>query len=110
MSIKPLQNWILVEQDEAETCSESGLIIPDSAQQKQEQGTVIAIGPGRWVEAEETKRKRGGKKKTAEKKFEKTVLKPGDRILYEKYSARTIDVDGQEALLVREEDVLGQWG
>ncbi len=106
MKIRPLQDWVLVEQDESETRSSGGLIIPDSAQQKQEQGRVIAIGEGRFVKEDDLKGKGKGKKKE-EKKFIKTVLKPGDHILYERYSARNIDVDGEEHVLVREEDVLG---
>ncbi len=106
MPIKPLQDWILVERDEPESLTASGLIIPDVAQQKQAQGTVLAIGVGRWVEENTSKQKT--KKKITDKKFVKTVLKIGDHILYEKYSARMIDVDGEEQVLVREEDVLGQ--
>ncbi len=107
MSIKPLQDWVVVDQDEAEESYLGGIIIPDSAQQKPHQGKVVAVGEGKFV-SEEVSKGRGRKKvKDAEKKFVKTTLKPGDHILYEQYAIREIDVDGETTILVREEDVLG---
>lgn len=104
MTIKPLQDWVIVEQDPEEEMSYGGIIIPDAARQKQERGKVLAVGEGRFVE-EESKGK--GKTKKKEKKFVKTTLVPGDYILYEQYATRDIEVDGEHFLLVREEDVLG---
>ncbi len=104
MQIKPLQDWVVVQPDDAEERSHGGLIIPDSAQQTREQGRVIAVGEGKWVAKKTTKKVAKGKE---EKTFVKTVLKPGDHILYEQYAARTIEVDGGECVLVREEEVLG---
>jgi chaperonin GroES len=103
MKIKPLQNWVVVEQDPEEEVSFGGIIIPDAARQKQEQGTVLAVGEGRFVEEES----KGKGKKKKEKTFVKTTLNPGDHILYEQYATRDIEVDGERFLLVREEDVLG---
>jgi chaperonin GroES len=85
----------------------SGIIIPGIAQQKQDQGRVIAVGEGKLVE----KRSKGRLKtkvKKEEKTFVKTTLKPGDDILYEQYSTREIELDGVSYLMVREEDVLGK--
>ncbi|MBI1818817.1 MAG: co-chaperone GroES, partial [Nitrospirae bacterium] len=64
-------------------------------------GKVIAVGEGKYIEEKDTK----GKMK--EKKFVKTTVKPGEHILYEKYAARRIEIDRDEIVLVREQDVLG---
>src|SRR3989338_4911232 len=101
MKIKPLQNWVVIRAGEPTEKSGGGIIIPDMAQEKPEPGGVLAVGEGKFVEEKDAK----GKVK--EKKFEKTVLKPGDKVLYEKYAARKIEVDHEELLMVREEDVLG---
>ena len=106
MSIKPLQDWVVLEQDAPETLSIGGLIIPDSAQKKQEQGKVISVGEGKYVE-EKTGTKYRKNANKAEKKFVKTTLKPGDHVLYEKWSSKEIEIDGVDYVLVREEDVLG---
>ncbi len=101
MKVKPLQDWLVVQADEAEEKSAGGIIIPDAAKERPESGKVVAAGEGRMVEEKDAK----GKIK--EKKFVKTTLKPGDHILYEKYSARKVEVDQEEVVLVREQDVLG---
>jgi len=111
MSIRPLQDWVVVDQDDAEESYSGGIIIPDSAKETPHQGKVIAVGCGKYVSEEQLKGRakgRGSKKeKDAEKKFVKTTLKPGDHILYEQYAVRKIEIDGEETVLVREEDVLG---
>ncbi|MBI3358791.1 MAG: co-chaperone GroES [Nitrospirae bacterium] len=107
MSIKPLQDWVVVDQDEAEESYSGGIIIPDSAKEAPHQGKVIAIGEGKFVSEEQSKGRGRKKEKDAEKKFVKTTLKPGDHILYEQYAVREIEVDGERTVLVREEDVLG---
>jgi len=101
MKIRPLWDWIVVEPDAAEAKTSGGLFIPESAQEKPEQGRVIAVGEGKFVEEKDKK----GKVK--EKRFVKTTVQPGDHIVYEKYGARRISVDHQEWVLVREEEVLG---
>ena len=95
---------MLVRAGEAMEKSAGGIIIPDVAKEKPEEGEVVAVGEGRFVEEKDSK----GKVK--EKKFVKTTLKPGDRVLYEKYAARKIEVDEKEWVMVREEDVLGYLG
>lgn len=102
MKLKLLQDWALIHRVEPEEKTAGGIIIPDSAKEKPTEGIVLAIGPGKY-EAEKSKEK--DKKK--EKKFIPTVLKPGQRIIYGKYSAREFDLDGETLTLVREEDVLG---
>jgi chaperonin GroES len=84
------------------------LFIPDTAKEKPVEGTVLAVGNGRW---ETPEKKQGNTPKKKEKKlFTPTVLKPGDQILYEKYGTTEIDLDGKELVLVRESDVLGLMG
>lgn len=101
MNVKPLQDWIVVQPDQAEEKSAGGIVIPDAAKERPESGKVVAAGEGRFVEEKDAK----GKVK--EKKFVKTTLKPGDHIMYEKYAARRVQVDQEEIILVREQDVLG---
>lgn len=101
MKVKPLQDWVVVQADEAEEKSAGGIFIPDAAKERPESGKVIAVGEGKTVEEKDAK----GKVK--EKKFVQTSLKPGDHILYEKYAARKVQVDQEEVILVRESDVLG---
>lgn len=105
MGIRPLHDWVLIEPSEAEEKTTGGLYIPDTAKEKPQAGKVLAVGKGRWEEPEEP---RGRKpKEKAEKVFKPMVLKPGEKVLYEKYASTKIEVDGQELVLVRERDVLG---
>jgi chaperonin GroES len=90
MNVKPLADRVLVEPKEAETKTASGLYIPDTAKEKPQQGTVIAVGGG--------------------KKDEPMELKVGDVILYGKYSGTEINVDGKDYLMMRQSDVLAVIG
>jgi chaperonin GroES len=101
MKLTPLQDWVLIRNDERSKESTGGIIIPESAQETPEKGEVLAIGMGRFVEEKDSKEKL--KKKT----FVKTTLIPGEHILYKKYAARQVEGDEEELVLVREEDVLG---
>lgn len=85
VSIKPLADRVLVRPAEAETKTAGGIIIPDSAKEKPQRGTVVAAGPG--------------------KKDEPTAVKPGDTVLYGKYSGTEITVDGEDLLIMRESDI-----
>ena len=108
MGIQPLQDWALIDPSEVKGKTAGGLFIPDTAKEKPVEGTVLAVGKGRWDTPE---KKSGSKpKKKEEKVFNPTVLKPGDRVLYEKYGTTEIDLDGKELVLVRESDVLGLVG
>ena len=104
MKLKPLQDWALIQPIEPKEMTAAGIIIPDSAKDKPTEGIILAIGPGKF-ETEKGQEKE--KKKEKEKKFIPTVLKPGQRIIYGKYSAREFEFDRETVVLVREEDVLG---
>jgi len=104
MKLTPLHDWVLIRSGEPGEKSAGGIIIPDTAQEKPEEGEVLAVGPGRFVEDKDSKEKI--KKKT----FVKTTLKPGEHVLYKKYAAREVEGDDEELVLVREEDVLGIFG
>ncbi len=102
MKFKPLQDWVLIKSLEPEEKTAGGIFIPESAKDKPTEGIVLAVGPGRF-KTEEGKEK----EKKKEKKFVPTVLSPGQRIAYGKYSATEVELEGATVVLVREEDVLG---
>lgn len=90
MKIKPLQDRILVKRIEEEGKTKGGIIIPDAAKEKPQEGKVIAVGDGKLLE-------NGTKAPLA--------VKPGDKILFGKYSGTEIKVDGEEHLILREDDI-----
>lgn len=92
MKVKPLGDRILLKQVEAEEKTAGGIVIPDAAKEKPQQGEVVAVGEG---------------KKTEEGKVIPLSIKEGDRVLYGKYSGTEIAIDGQDYLIVKEEDILG---
>jgi len=91
MKIRPLSDRILVKRLEEERKTASGIVIPDTAAEKPDQGEVIAVGNGKILE--------DGKVRPLE-------VKKGDKILFGKYSGQTVKVKGEEWLLIREEDVM----
>ena len=91
MKIRPLQDRILVRRLEAEQRTKGGIIIPDSAKEKPIEGEVVAIGNGKVLE---------------DGTVRKLDVKVGDRVLFGKYSGTEVKIDGEERLIVREEDVL----
>jgi chaperonin GroES len=91
MKVKPLQDRVLVKRVEEETKTKGGIIIPDSAKEKPQQGKVIAAGNG--------KSKDDGKRVPLD-------VKAGDLILFGKYSGQEIKLDGEEYLIMREDEVL----
>ena len=91
MSLKPLDDRIVVEPNEAEQTTASGLVIPDTAKEKPQQGKVIAAGNG--------KVKDDGSRQPLD-------VKDGDTILFGKYSGQEIKIDGEEYLIMREDEVL----
>jgi chaperonin GroES len=107
MGLKPLHDWALIRPAAAEDRTAGGIIIPETAKGKPQEGVILAIGQGRYTEPDEPGVRKGNKS-SQEKIFVKTTLKPGDRVIYEKYAGRNIEMDGEELILVREEDVLGQ--
>jgi chaperonin GroES len=92
MKFRPLHDRILVERVESEEVTKGGIILPDTAKEKPQQGKVIAVGSG---------------KKTEEGKLIPLEIKAGDMILFGKYSGSEIKVEGTEYLLMKEDDVLG---
>ncbi|MBM4308820.1 MAG: co-chaperone GroES [Deltaproteobacteria bacterium] len=92
MKIRPLQDRVIVKRLEEEEKTKGGIIIPDSAKEKPQEGKVIAVGKG---------------KVTDEGKVIPLDVKAGDRILFGKYSGTEVKIDGEEHLIMREEDILG---
>jgi chaperonin GroES len=92
MKIKPLQDRVIVKRLEEETKTAGGIIIPDTAKEKPQQGKVVAVGPGKVLE--------GGTR------VELTV-KEGDLVLFGKYAGSDVKLDGEELLIMREDDILG---
>ena len=92
MQVRPLHDRVLVKRLDEETKTAGGIIIPDTQAEKPAQGRVISAGPG--------KRKDDGG-------YAKLDVKEGDRILFGKYSGTEVKVDGQEYLIMREDDILG---
>lgn len=86
LNIKPLADRVLVEPVEAETKTASGIIIPDNAKEKPQQGKVVAVGNG--------------------KKDEPMTVKVGDTVLYGKYSGSELKLEGKDYLIMRESDIL----
>jgi chaperonin GroES len=103
MKIKPLNDWAVIVPSEAMTRTAGGLYIPDAAKENPAEGTVEAIGPGALEEE-----KRGEKKKEKkERRFIATSVKPGERVMYDRYAGRKIEIGGVERVLVREVNILG---
>jgi chaperonin GroES len=92
MKLRPLQDRILVKRVEEEEKTKGGIIIPDTAKEKPAEGKVVAVGKGKLDE--------NGKRIALE-------IKKGDRILFGKYSGTEVKIEGEEYLIMREEDVLG---
>lgn len=103
MKIKPLNDWAVIVPSEAMTRTAGGLYIPEAAKEKPAEGTVEAIGPGALEEE-----KRGEKKKEKkERKFIATSVRPGERVMYDRYAGQKIEIGGVERVLVREVNILG---
>lgn len=92
MNVRPLADRILVRRIEEKESIRGGIIIPDTAKEKPQEGEVVAVGPGRVTE--------DGKRVAME-------LKKGDRVLIGKYSGTEVKLDGNEYVILREDDVLG---
>ena len=92
INIKPLGDRVLIKPKEAEETVKGGIIIPDSAKEKPQEGTVAAVGPGRGLD--------DGSK-------DELSLTVGDKVIYSKYAGSEIKIDGEDYLLMREDDVLG---
>jgi chaperonin GroES len=92
MKIRPLHDRVIVKRLEEVRTTASGIVIPDTATEKPDQGEVIAVGPG---------------KKDENGKVIALDVKVGDKVLFGKYAGQAVKVDGQELLVMREEDLMG---
>ncbi len=105
MKIRPLNDWVVIKPVDSGERTASGIIIPEVAKQKPQIGVVVAVGPGRYKEE-----KGKGKEKEKKKIFVPTEVKPGDKVMYEKYMVSEFELDGQEVTMIREENILGFLG
>ncbi len=92
MKIRPLQDRVIVKRLEEEQKTKGGIIIPDSAKEKPVEGKVIAVGKGKVAD---------------DGKLIKMDVKAGDKILFSKYGGTEVKIDGEEYLIMREDDILG---
>jgi chaperonin GroES len=90
MALRPLHDRVIIKRRDNERTTASGIVIPDSAAEKPDQGEVLAVGPG---------------KKTEDGKLIPMDLKVGDKVLFGKYAGQSVKVDGDEVLVIREEEV-----
>ncbi len=91
MKVKPLNDRVLVKRTEELTVTKGGIVIPDTAKEKPIEGKIVAVGPGKMSEQ--------GQRMTLQ-------VKAGDKVLFGKYSGTEIKVEGEEYLMMREEDIL----
>ena len=91
LNLKPLEDRVVVEPKEAEDKTASGIILPDTAQEKPQEATVVAMGPGKASDSGT---------------IVKMTVKVTDKVLYGKYSGTEVTVDGKEYLIMRESDIL----
>ena len=91
MNLRPLHDRVIVKRLDNETKTASGIVIPDAAAEKPDQGEILAVGPG---------------KKDDQGKSIVLDVKVGDRVLFGKYAGQSVKVDGQELLVMREEDIM----
>ena len=95
MKMRPLQDRVIIKRVKEEERTKGGLIIPDTAKEKPIEGLVVAVGNGKVLEDGTVK---------------KLDVKEGDRVLFGKYSGTEVKIDGEERLIVREDDILGVLG
>ena len=92
MKIRPLQDRVIVKRLEEEQKTKGGIIIPDSAKEKPVEGKIIAVGKGKMAD---------------DGKLIKLDVKEGDKVLFSKYGGTEVKIDGQDYLIMREDDILG---
>lgn len=92
MKVKPLFDRVLVKRVDSGTKTKGGLFIPESAKEKPQEGVILAVGTGKTLDSGETVA---------------LQVKEGDRVLFGKYSGTEIKVDGEDRLIIREDDILG---
>lgn len=92
MNIRPLHDRVIVRRKEEERKSSGGIVIPDTATEKPIRGEVVSVGPGKTLDNGEVR---------------PVDVKPGDEVLFGKYSGTEVKVEGEELLVMREEDIMG---
>ncbi len=92
MGLTPLGDRVVVRQIEAEEVTASGIVLPDTAQEKPLRGTVLAVGEGRWENGTRVP----------------LDVQPGDEVIYSKYGGTDVTVDGEDLLILRESDILAK--
>ena len=92
MKIRPLHDRVIVKRNEGEQKTKGGLYIPDTAKEKPIEGTILAVGNGKILE---------------DGSVRKLEVKEGDRVLFGKYSGTEVKIEGEEHLILREDDILG---
>ena len=92
MGIRPLQDRIIVKRIDEEETTKGGIIIPDTAKEKPQEGKVVAVGKGKVGE---------------DGKVQHLDVKKGDKVLFSKYAGTEVNIEGDEHLIIREDDVLG---
>ena len=90
MKLRPLHDRVIVKRLESETTTASGIVLPDAASEKPDQGEILAVGPGRTNDKGDVK---------------PLNVKVGDRVLFGKYSGQAVKVDGEELLVMKEDDL-----
>lgn len=91
MNLRPLHDRVIVKRSDQETKTASGIVIPDAAAEKPDQGEVLAVGNGKLLE--------NGSLRALD-------VKVGDRVLFGKYAGQTVKVEGEELIVMREEDIM----
>jgi len=91
MALRPLHDRVIIKRLDNERTTASGIVIPDSAAEKPDQGEVLAVGPG---------------KKSEDGKLSPVDVKVGDKVLFGKYAGQSVKVDGEEVLVIREDEIL----
>jgi chaperonin GroES len=92
MKIKPLQDRVIIKRLEEEQKTAGGIIIPDTAKEKPQQGKILAVGPGKVLD---------------DGSVRKLEVKAGEKVLFGKYSGSEVKIDGDEVVIMREDDILG---
>ena len=102
MKLIPMNDWAVIRPTVAAEKSAGGIYIPDTAKEKPQEGVVESIGPGAFEDE-----KGDDKKAKKARRFVPTTIKPGQKVLYERYAGKTYTIGGEELVLVRERDILG---
>src|SRR5690242_3091563 len=93
MNIKPLDNRVVIKPIEAESKTKGGIVLPDTAKEKSQKGEIVAAGPGRLLDSGERA---------------KMSVSKGDKVLFGKYAGTEVKIDGQEYVIMKEDEILGK--